>query len=193
MTRLFISYAYQDEDSAMKVLQALKQYGFKTWAEAQDVEADHDWYEAVEQAMSAADACVLLLSTAALQLPSVAREYHYFMKAGKPLYAVKMQHIEYDEMPPALVASMPVDLTQDFKRGIKKLVKRVHERETPTAMLRDKGERGSRPGNMRLSVTVNGKLTQADTALLEFVERLQKAGIEVEDVAIVDLQAKTQR
>lgn len=77
MKNVFLSYADQDAPAAEELARLLKSRGFAVFVDTQELQPGENWARAVGDALSNADAMVVLLSPDAVASRSVQREIDF--------------------------------------------------------------------------------------------------------------------
>lgn len=87
MINVYLAYAPEDSARAEEARRILLAQGHRPWAGPQTAESS-GWHEGVEAAILAADALVLLLTTAAAQSVAVTYEWSLALGSGIPVFAL---------------------------------------------------------------------------------------------------------
>lgn len=87
MINVYLSYAPQDIELAEEVRRILLAQGHRPWADPQTAD-DLGWHAGAEAAIQAADALVLLLTSAAAQSVAVTYEWSLALGSGIPVFAL---------------------------------------------------------------------------------------------------------
>lgn len=166
MSRIFISHTPEDDEVATRIYDCLVEASIEAWIDHKHIQTEEDKSGQLEKALDSASAIVLVLSPAALNSPTVAREYQKFLRQNKRVYIVMVKAVRPDDLPRALKRSKQFNLTKNFEEGIQKLIQTL---QNPTASKRDK---------QRLSVLLEIDADQ----LAPLVEKLNEAGIKTYEV-----------
>lgn len=111
---VFISYARADAPVAHQVEQILLSWGCQPWLDQRSLSGGQDWTEALEQAIDASQALVLILTSAALASSMVRREYERALDRGIPVLLIRAGSTS--ELPPKLV-NVPLINFQDKRHA----------------------------------------------------------------------------
>jgi hypothetical protein len=131
--KVFISYAFADQDLARRVADALKSSGFQVWDLSQVLPGDN-WGELLGKALQESNAMVVLLTPNALDAPNVRFEISYAL--GKqdyegrvvPVFTVPPEQLPRDKIPWVLTKFRTVNLTEAGPdEGIKKIAQVLQE------------------------------------------------------------------
>ena len=87
MSKVYLSYAPGDAESAEELRRVLLAQGHRPWVDPQPV-AGAGWHYAMEAAIQAADALILLVTEAAAASPFVTYEWALALGAGLPVFAL---------------------------------------------------------------------------------------------------------
>ncbi len=87
MINVYLSYAPQDQERAAEIRRILLAQGHRPWVEPNAADAS-GWHAGMEAAMRAADALVLLLTSAAAQSIAVTYEWSLALGLGIPVFAL---------------------------------------------------------------------------------------------------------
>lgn len=82
--KVFLSHSDNDKVAARKVADSMRKAGLDVWDESSEILPGDNWAEKVGQALSEAEAMVVLLSPSALQSDAVRWEIEYAL--GQPRY-----------------------------------------------------------------------------------------------------------
>ena len=185
MAQVFISHSAHDIGNVQVIRDRLEKAGFSVWMDS-ILSPDDDWQASIETALHDADKGLLLLSRAALNSPSVAHEYTYFIKMNKPLYIAQIESVREAEIPYLLKSFRWLDLVEDFEEGMNSLISALHE-QSELPMFDVAAEAGSEKRGTKVTL----KLRQSaqgfnpdDWAAL--IDKLAKAGFEDIEVENVD-------
>ena len=94
MKQVFISYQHDDEDFADILIQKVKEAGYSTWIDNDQLQAGTDWREGIDHAIKASCALIVIMSPAAKASEYVTYEWAFAWGAG-----VKVIPIVYKQTP----------------------------------------------------------------------------------------------
>jgi len=124
MSKVFMSYARKDHDSAQQVMGVLQQAGINISSD-QSIKMDENWKDTLETVLTEAQACVLLISPASVKLPLVKHEYQHFMRHGKPIYPVIIEPVSPDKVPHVLRRYQHLDMADNPTMAAEQLVQSI--------------------------------------------------------------------
>ena len=90
---LFISYATEDAASAAELRQILVDEGYRTWIAPDDIRGSRPWAEQILQAIAAATAMVVLVSSDAMRSSHVGREVNVAFDHSKPVLPIRIEDV----------------------------------------------------------------------------------------------------
>ena len=120
--RTFISYAREDHIFAEKLANDLRAAGVNVWLDQTDIRPGDLWDRAVENALAAARAVVVVLSPDAVASRSVLDEVSYALDSSKPVLPVLYRACD---IPFRLKRLQYTDLTERYAGGLARLVESV--------------------------------------------------------------------
>ncbi|HVH27481.1 MAG TPA: toll/interleukin-1 receptor domain-containing protein [Vicinamibacterales bacterium] len=94
MTRLFISHAHDDADTAARIVAYLESHGTPCWISSRDIPPRSIYADAITEAMQACSACVVLLTSAANQSKALKRELELASHYEKPFIPIRVDGVE---------------------------------------------------------------------------------------------------
>ncbi len=94
MSDVFISYNRHDQVYARKLADDMRRRGLEVWIDDRIGHGDH-WFEAIEQAISATRAVVVIMTSEAEQSEWVKKEILLAKRERKPIYPVLLQGREF--------------------------------------------------------------------------------------------------
>lgn len=136
MHHVFLSYSRADGDFAEVVRTRLGEAGFGCWLDRSEIQAGEAWCEEIDDAIRAASAVVLILTSSARASEFVSYEWAFALGAGTPLVPLMLQPTP---LPPRLSTLHHLDFTRREARPWTDLIERVRvltaDRRAPTAMV----------------------------------------------------------
>lgn len=87
-SQIFISYAREDSEFALKLATDLRREGANLWLDTLDIKAGRRWDRAVQEALTACPCMLVILSPAAVSSDNVLDEVHYALEEGKEIIPV---------------------------------------------------------------------------------------------------------
>ncbi len=152
MSRVFISYAREDEEAARKLYRKLKEQGFHPWMDSEDLLPGQLWKPAIIEAMRSASHFLSLLSSQAVEKRGfVNTELHEALELLKELpdTAIFLIPVRLNDCQPSherLRDLHWVDLFPDYDEGLQQIIKALREPQAGTrpatrAELEEKAER----------------------------------------------------
>jgi len=116
---VFVSYARQDEVTAVGLADDLRFFGFPVWLDLLDMPDNSDWHEAVDAAIQRCGLMLLVVSPAAARADNVRSELRRFAEAGKIILPALMQPADLTALN---VWYPPLDFSEDYSSGLQDLV-----------------------------------------------------------------------
>lgn len=104
MADVFVSYSRTDIAFARMLHQALKDNGFETWIDWQDIPPSAEWLSEVYEAIEKADTFVFLISQASVGSEICGLEVAHAAKNNKRLVPVVIGEVEPEQVAPELAA-----------------------------------------------------------------------------------------
>lgn len=124
MTDIFISYSRKDIAFARILHESLKENGFETWIDWQDIPPSTDWLKEVYTAIEQTDTFLFILSSASTVSDICKLEVEHARKNNKRLIPIVINEVEPTKVHPALAAiNWIFSRTQDeFQPAIASLI-----------------------------------------------------------------------
>ena len=104
MTDIFISYSRKDIAFARLLHEALKENGFETWIDWQDIPPSTDWLKEVYTAIEQTDTFIFILSSASTLSEVCKLEIEHARKNNKRLIPIVINQVDPTQVHPALAA-----------------------------------------------------------------------------------------
>lgn len=110
-TQVFVSYSRQDQAFVFRLADDLAAKGIDVWLDQRKIEVGTIWSAAIESALEASSAMIVVLSSSSVESPHVADEVHYYLDEGKPIVPIlvdtcrvpyrlrRIQHITFVDTP----------------------------------------------------------------------------------------------
>ncbi len=102
MSDIFISYSRKDIAFARLLHKALRDSGFETWIDWQDIPPSADWLEEVYDAIETADSFVFIISPSAVKSEICEKEIAHAVKNNKRLIPIVIDQIDPQVVPTSL-------------------------------------------------------------------------------------------
>ncbi|PQB04395.1 toll/interleukin-1 receptor domain-containing protein [Aureitalea marina] len=115
--KVFISYSRDDQETVIRVVEALRNKGLDVWFDAQ-INTGTDWDEVLEKQIIEADNMVMFLSKTSVASDYVKNELFFAQQNGTIVNPVL---IESCQLPLAMARMHYIDLTLDFDKGVSRL------------------------------------------------------------------------
>ena len=109
MSHIFISYSTQDKDYAYKLADELRERGFNIWIDNDALRSSDNWWRSIVDALTAADAVVVLMSPSSEQSRWVEREVHLADNLRKPTFPLLLKGENF----PIFVTTQFEDVTHE--------------------------------------------------------------------------------
>lgn len=113
MAHVFISYQRSDKESASFIRENLNQAGFETWID-EDISPGEKWSKAIDDAIKASFALVVMMSPAAKASEYVTYEWSFALGANVPVISILL---EKTDLHPKLAELQYVDYTHPAKQN----------------------------------------------------------------------------
>ncbi len=116
---LFISYAREDGEFALRLAQDLREAGMAIWIDQLDIPTGARWDDAVEEALKACASFLIILSPASVSSKNVKDEIAFALDEDVPIVPVLYRACD---VPLRLRRFQRVDCAADYARGVKLLL-----------------------------------------------------------------------
>ena len=90
----FISHSAADFDFADELRSGLEERGLRCWIAPRDVRAGAEYPSEISYGINRSRALVLVLSAASNESPSIRREVELAVRAGKPVFPVRIEDVQ---------------------------------------------------------------------------------------------------
>ncbi len=124
MKQVFISYQHEDGDFADILISKVKEAGFITWIDADQLRAGTDWREGIDHAIKDACALIVIMSPAAKASEYVTYEWSFAWGVGIKVIPVVFRHTP---LHPRLETLQYLDFTIRTARPWDRLLETVKE------------------------------------------------------------------
>jgi hypothetical protein len=138
--RMFVSYARQDAEFALRLAKSLREAGATIWMDQLDIRPGQRWDEAVEAALRECVGLIVVLSPTSVTSPNVMDEVSYALEAGKQV--VPILHRKCD-IPFRLRRVQYIDFTAQYETALDRLCGAIGA-GVPDAVLPNEAERDAR-------------------------------------------------
>lgn len=91
MSRIFISYAREDEAFARALATQLAKLGADIWIDIEDIPAGVKWSTAIQQGLDIADGMIVIISPESMSSRNVEDEWQYLLDQNKPVIPVLLR------------------------------------------------------------------------------------------------------
>ncbi len=132
---LFISYAREDADFALRLAKDLRAAGVAIWIDQLDIPTGARWDRAVQTALENCARFLIILSPASTASENVQDELALALDENKIIVPVLYRECK---TPLRLRRLQRIDFTQDYRRGLKKLLEDISRaEEKPVARVQE--------------------------------------------------------
>ena len=118
LPRMFVSYAREDAEFALRLAKSLREAGVVIWMDQLDIRPGQRWDEAVEAELKECAGLILVLSPAAVTSPNVMDEVSYALETRKQV--VPILHAKCD-IPFRLRRVEYIDFTAQYETALDRL------------------------------------------------------------------------
>lgn len=119
---VFISYAHEDNETARGLTKELNRKGFSVWFDERELKSGEAWEQQIKDAISGCNALLLLVGKTALSRLVLA-EVGMALGQGKRVIPLIIEGQDKQAGVKLLEGFEYIDFTDDFERGIQKLLK----------------------------------------------------------------------
>lgn len=139
MSRIFISYAREDRDSALRLYRELRQAGLEPWIDVEDLVGGQDWRLAVGEAIRSSSYFVALISKNSVSKKGyVQKELREAMEVLQqlPPGQIYLVPVRLDESVPTheVLSDLHwIDLFSSYSQGLQRLLKSLEVESETTA------------------------------------------------------------
>jgi CHASE2 domain-containing sensor protein len=123
----FISYSRNDSEFALGLARDLKAAGARVWLDQLDIDAGHEWDDAIEAALIEAPQMLLILSPSSASSRNVRNEIALALDEGKIIIPILHRDCV---VPLQLRRVQHVDFRTDYAQGLKSLLKHMQIQAT---------------------------------------------------------------
>jgi hypothetical protein len=123
---VFISYAREDSEFALRLVADLKKEAANVWLDQLDIRPGQQWDSEVERAFSTCNEMLVILSPAAVDSTNVMDEVAFALEERKAVIPVLHRECR---LPFRLRRLQFIDLRSDYQRGLKTLLIALAEEE----------------------------------------------------------------
>jgi hypothetical protein len=131
--RVFISYARSDgELFATDLRQQLLAEHIPLWQDRVGMEGGRDWWQQITEALDQVEFMVLVMTPAAMQSPTVRKEWRYARQQGVCVYPVKgMPDLDFASLPHWMRSAHFYDLAHEWPKFVNDLNTRCEQVRVP--------------------------------------------------------------
>jgi TIR domain len=120
---LFLSYSRSDNAIARRVAHDLRARGVEVWIDEESLAVGKPWADQIRSALTSVDAVLILVSESSLTSEWVQVEWSAALASRSArLLPALVGPIDWKNIPPALADIQFVDLTEDYERGLERIV-----------------------------------------------------------------------
>ena len=119
---IFICYAREDSDFALKISKHLRSVGVSIWLDELDIPVGVRWDRAVQKALRDCDLLLVILSPASVESDNVLDEVYYVLRNEKPVRPLLHQKCD---IPFRLQRINYVDFTGNYDTDFKELLEKL--------------------------------------------------------------------
>src|SRR4051812_48530879 len=119
MGHIYLSYSHQDRGAAQRLAESLRAKGYEVWFDADADVSGSSLRGKSADAINRADACVFLISPAALNSRWATEELAVALKAQCPLVPVIL---EPTPLPDSLINRQFVDASKNWDQAIQQII-----------------------------------------------------------------------
>lgn len=134
MPHIFLSYSHEDRYEMLPIRIELSVSGFTVWTDENLTPGTPSWKSAIERAIEAAGAFVVIMTPASKQSEWVEREIEYARTCGVQIFPVLAQGNKRTAVPLELINTQWVDVGTDFIDGMERLIAALKEHLDFTAL-----------------------------------------------------------
>jgi len=125
---IFISYAREDSEFALRLASDLRSEGVDIWLDQLDIPPGIRWDRAIEQALRTCDRLLIILSPASVASENVMDEVAFALDREKRIVPVLHRRCE---IPLRLLRLQYIDFTSDYDQGLTALLAELRGAEAP--------------------------------------------------------------
>lgn len=131
--QLFVSHATKDDDTVTRLCRELSAAaGCTFWVDHHNLKPPEDnWRQAIQNALRASDAGLLVLSRNSVSRPEIVSEWTYLLNLRRGLYLAKIDDVPIEEIDYRLHLVQWVDLSRDWEAGIRALAAAMRNEPAP--------------------------------------------------------------
>jgi len=128
MSQIFISYSRNDSEIAEDLVHRLRRSSFRAWRDKSDIKAGSNWQNAIETAIEASSAMIVIVTSASLASEWVQREYTAALNAGIQVIPYLCEGVTPDALPLALQLQSALSHSEPgaFERLLAELPRSAH-------------------------------------------------------------------
>ncbi|MBZ0297465.1 MAG: TIR domain-containing protein [Anaerolineae bacterium] len=129
MGYIFISHATADDNEVNQIYHALAdEIPNKIWVDHRALKPpEHNWRDAIHQALQESDAGLLVLSRNAIHRPEIVSEWSYLLNTGKALYIAKIDDVPVEDIDYRLHIVQWVDISRHWDTGIHVIAQAIRQ------------------------------------------------------------------
>lgn len=123
---VFLSYSRRDAQAADRIMDALTGAGVRVWRDTFDIKPGADWLSSIVKAIEGAGAILYLGSPNSLGSSFVVDKLLRLLRGReKAIIPVRIDEIDFKDVPMELSALQFIDLRRDFDTGIETILSRL--------------------------------------------------------------------
>ncbi|MCW9038356.1 toll/interleukin-1 receptor domain-containing protein [Altibacter sp.] len=116
---VFFSYSRENSDFVLELAKKLRNAGAQVWLDQLDIKTGERWDRSIEQALSASDVLMVVLSKASVESNNVMDEVSYALEEGKKVLPILLEECD---VPFRLRRLQFADFSQNPEDGMKVLI-----------------------------------------------------------------------
>jgi len=124
---VFVSYSRRDKDFALRLVQALRDWGHDPWFDLEKIPKGANWPDEIDKGLDAADVVVGVLSENAMESGPVKSEWEYALVNNKPLIPIRLSATKVSFR---FVRLNYIDCVNDEQLGFQSLQKALQSPKT---------------------------------------------------------------
>ncbi|MCW8981847.1 MAG: toll/interleukin-1 receptor domain-containing protein, partial [Altibacter sp.] len=91
---VFFSYSRENSDFVLELAKKLRNAGAQVWLDQLDIKTGERWDKSIEQALSASDVLMVVLSKASVESNNVMDEVSYALEEGKKVLPILLEECD---------------------------------------------------------------------------------------------------
>jgi len=147
--RVFVSYAHEDTQMAMKIAQYLREQKIRVWLNEEEIQPGDSLKKKIEEGLNTSDYFLALLSESSTQSEWVRKEWKAAIDHGRQGKWPKVIPVLIgDTEPPAFMADIKyADARKDYTKAINDIVNVIKKNNTPQTIASNTAKKQIYPSN----------------------------------------------